>query len=81
MHVRSLPISTTPEVFWLHNNASLTAVPASGEIRLGVCTSCESAVCKLCRVAEAIDEGSYISRIRRVGFGKAHDLHACDSSF
>ena len=23
---RSLPISTTPEVFWLHNNASLTAV-------------------------------------------------------
>ena len=27
--IRALPISTTPEVFWLHNNASLTAVRCS----------------------------------------------------
>eukprot|EP00931_Biecheleriopsis_adriatica_P052316 TRINITY_DN3041_c0_g1_i3.p1 TRINITY_DN3041_c0_g1~~TRINITY_DN3041_c0_g1_i3.p1 ORF type:complete len:5045 (+),score=1273.98 TRINITY_DN3041_c0_g1_i3:2025-15137(+) len=28
--IRSLPISTTPEVFWLHNNASLTAAINEG---------------------------------------------------
>lgn len=28
--IRSLPISTTPEVFWLHNNASLTAAIDEG---------------------------------------------------
>merc|ERR1719160_2117490 len=29
-YIKSLPISTTPEVFWLHNNASLTAAINEG---------------------------------------------------
>ena len=31
-YIRSLPISTTPETFWLHNNASLTAAINEGII-------------------------------------------------
>jgi len=38
-YIRSLPISTTPEVFWLHNNASLTALINEGGYICKICTS------------------------------------------
>lgn len=37
-YIRSLPISTTPEVFWLHNNASLTAAINEGSYIMKICT-------------------------------------------
>jgi dynein heavy chain len=36
--IRSLPISTTPETFWLHNNASLTALINEGAYISKTCT-------------------------------------------
>jgi len=36
-YIRSLPISTTPEVFWLHNNASLTALINEGQYMMKTC--------------------------------------------
>jgi len=38
-YIKSLPISTTPEVFWLHSNASLTALINEGGYIAKVCCS------------------------------------------
>jgi dynein heavy chain len=37
--IKALPISTTPETFWLHNNASLTALINEGLYITKTCTS------------------------------------------
>jgi dynein heavy chain len=37
--IKTLPISTTPETFWLHNNASLTALINEGAYISKTCTS------------------------------------------
>jgi len=38
-YIRQLPISTTPETFWLHNNASLTAAISEGLYVTKTCVS------------------------------------------
>merc|ERR1719217_1852739 len=37
--IKSMPINTTPEVFWLHNNAKLTAAINEGLYILKTCMS------------------------------------------
>lgn len=57
---RSLPISTTPEVFWLHNNASLTAALSSATPST-LSINSRGGTGRLLR-SQAIDEGLYIAR-------------------
>eukprot|EP00913_Durusdinium_trenchii_P022198 g20858.t1 len=58
--IRSLPISTTPEVFWLHNNASLTAALSSATPST-LSINSRGGTGRLLR-SQAIDEGLYIAR-------------------
>jgi dynein heavy chain len=37
-HIKNFPLNTTPEVFWLHNNAKLTAAINEGMYILKTCT-------------------------------------------
>jgi len=60
-YIKSLPISTTPEVFWLHSNASLTAAINEG---LYLTTSATSMMSSFGAAGTAADDDDDIGKVK-----------------